>query len=135
MNIYVVTNERIIRVSLADELRDVGYQVFEFANANSALLGMNNKIPDLVITDFKLPNIKGIEFLKQIKKINKNIYVVFMTAYSSSTTAVEAMDLGAYDYIEKPFENEKILIAIKHIMELKQVKDENKKLKLKLKNI
>lgn len=133
MRIYVVDDERIIRVSLADELRDAGFEVNEFAHAGPALLQMTDSMPDIVITDLKMPDINGIEFLKKIKKIDKNIYVVLMTAYSTVSTAVEAMKLGAFDYIEKPFDNEKLLIIIERILEFKQVKDENKQLKKKLK--
>lgn len=133
MKIYVVDDERIIRVSLADELKDAGYEVFEFAHASSALIQMNTISPDIVITDLKMPDINGIEFLERIKKINPSIFVVLMTAYSTVSTAVEAMKLGAYDYVEKPFDNEKILHIIERIIELKQVKDENKELKIKLK--
>jgi DNA-binding NtrC family response regulator len=132
MKIYVVDDERIIRVSLADELRDAGYEVFEFAHASSALMQMSTINPDIVITDLKMPDINGIDFLERIKKINSSIFVVMMTAYSTVSTAVNAMKLGAYDYVEKPFDNEKILIIIKRIIELKQVKDENKELKIKL---
>lgn len=133
MKIYVVDDERIIRVSLADELKDAGYEVFEFAHASSALIQMNTISPDIVITDLKMPDINGIEFLERIKKINPAIFVVLMTAYSTVSTAVEAMKLGAYDYVEKPFDNEKILLIIERIIELKQVQDENKELKIKLK--
>lgn len=133
MKIYVVDDERIIRVSLADELKDAGYEVFEFAHASSALIQMNTISPDIIITDLKMPDINGIEFLERIKKINPAIFVVLMTAYSTVSTAVEAMKLGAYDYVEKPFDNEKILLIIERIIELKQVKDENKELKIKLK--
>ena len=133
MKIYVVDDERIIRVTLADELRDAGFEVYEFANANSALMQMQNVLPEVVITDLKMPGLNGIEFLERIKKFNKGIFVVLMTAYSNVSTAIEAMKLGAYDYIEKPFDNKKMLLIIEHILELKQVKDENKKLKIKLK--
>ncbi|MFK5856269.1 MAG: sigma-54 dependent transcriptional regulator [Bacteroidota bacterium] len=133
MRIFVVDDERIIRVSLADELRDAGFEVYEFAHASPALMQLSEKTPDIIITDLKMPDINGIEFLKRIKKINNNIYVVLMTAYSTVSTAVEAMKLGAYDYVEKPFDNEKILLVIERIIELKQVKDENKELKIKLK--
>ncbi len=133
MIIYVVDDERIIRVSLADELRDAGYDVFEFANASSALMSIKDVIPDLVITDLKMPDIDGIEFLKKIKKYNSNIYVVLMTAFSTVSTAVEAMKLGAYDYISKPFDNEEVLLTIKRVLELKEVKEENLELKIKLK--
>lgn len=133
MKIYVVDDERIIRVSLADELRDAGYDVFEFADATSALSQIKTIIPNIVITDMKMPDINGIEFLQKIKQFNPNIYVVLMTAFSTVSTAVEAMKLGAYDYISKPFDNEEMLIIIKRIIELKQVKDENKELKIQLK--
>ena len=132
MKIYVVDDERIIRVSLADELRDAGYEVFEFANASSALMQIKTIKPDIIITDMKMPKMDGIEFLKRIKEFNSNIYVVLMTAYSTVSTAIEAMKLGAYDYISKPFDNEEMLIAIKRIIELKQVKEENKQLKNRL---
>ena len=133
MRIYVVDDERIIRVSLADELSDAGYEVSEFAHAGQALIQMKTSVPDIVITDLKMPDINGIDFLKRIKEIDKNVFVVLMTAYSTVSTAVEAMKLGAYDYIEKPFDNEKILLIIDRIVELKQIKDENKELKIKLK--
>ncbi len=132
MRIFVVDDERIIRVSLADELRDTGYEVFEFAHANAALLQMKEVKPDLVITDLKMPDIDGVELLKRIKVIDQNIYVILMTAYSTVSTAVETMKLGAYDYIEKPFDNQSVLLIIERIIELKQVKEENKELKIKL---
>ncbi len=133
MKIYVVDDERIIRVSLADEGRDAGYDVFEFADATSALTQIKTIVPDIVITDMKMPDVNGIEFLQKIKQFNPNIYVVLMTAFSTVSTAVEAMKLGAYDYISKPFDNEEMLLIIKRIIELKQVKDENKELKIQLK--
>lgn len=126
-------DERIIRVSLADELRDAGFEVFEFSNAKPALMQLNETRPDLIITDLKMPDINGIEFLEKIKEFDQSIYVVLMTAHSTVSTAVEAMKLGAYDYIEKPFDNEQMLLVIDRILELKQIKDENKSLKKKLK--
>ena len=133
MRIFVVDDERIIRVALADELKDAGHEVYEFSNAGVALMQMKDHLPDVVISDLKMPNIDGIEFLKRIKDFNKDICVVLMTAYSNVSTAIEAMKLGAYDYIEKPFDNEKVLLIIEHLIELKLVKDENKTLKKKLK--
>lgn len=132
MKIFVVDDERIIRISLADELRDEGYEVFEFANANPALMQMNELKPDLIISDIKMPGIGGVEFLTRVKKIDKNICVVLMTAFSTVATAVEAMKLGAYDYVEKPFDNEKILIIVRRIEELITIKSENKELKIQL---
>jgi len=133
MRIFVVDDERIIRVSLADGLRDSGHEVYEFSSALGGLTKMSEIKPDIVITDFKMPDIDGIKFLKKIKSIDNNIYVILMTAFSTVSMAVEAMKLGAYDYIEKPFDNEQMLLILKRISELKQVKDENKQLRKKLK--
>ena len=132
MKIFVVDDERIIRVSLSDELRDAGYEVFEFAHPKAALMQMKELKPNLVITDLKMPDMDGVELLKRVKEIDKNVFVILMTAYSTVSTAVETMKLGAYDYIEKPFDNQSVLLKIEHIIELKQVKEENKELKLKL---
>jgi len=133
MKIFVVDDERIIRVSLADELRDAGFEVFEYANASSAFMQIRNLKPNIIITDLNMPEMNGIEFLEKIKSFDKNIFVVLMTAYSSVSTAIEAMKFGAYDYIEKPFDNNKILKIIKHIIDFKNLKDENQDLKTKLK--
>ncbi len=133
MKIFVVDDERIIRVSLADDLRDAKHNVFEFSNAIAALSQFQENQPDVVITDLKMPDINGVEFLKRIKKINPDIYVILMTGYSTVETAVEAMKLGAYDYITKPFNNEKILILANNIAELREVKQENKILKQQIK--
>jgi len=132
MKIYVVDDERIIRVSLADELRDEGHEVFEFANAPTALMSLQENSPDIVITDLKMPEMNGIEFLKRIKEHKKDIQVMMMTAHSTVSTAVEAMKYGAYDYIEKPFDNEKILISVQRMAELIELKGENTQLRKQL---
>jgi len=133
MKIFVVDDERIIRVSLADDLRDEGYEVFEFANAASALGTLDKTCPDIIITDLKMPGMSGIDFLKKIKESNSSICVVLMTAYSTVKTAVDAMKQGAYDYIEKPFDNAKMLLIIERIIELRLMREENIELKKKLK--
>lgn len=133
MKIYVVDDERIIRVSLADELRDEGHEVFEFANAPTALMSLQENTPDIIITDLKMPEMDGVEFLKRIKAFKKDIQVMMMTAHSTVATAVEAMKYGAYDYIEKPFDNEKVLISIQRISELIELKGENNLLRKQLK--
>ncbi len=129
MKIAVVDDERIIRVALVDELRDHGYQVKEYTSAQAALLDMKKEVPDIVISDLKMPQMDGIEFLRRIKKQSPNTYFILITAYSTVSTAVEAMRLGAYDYITKPFDNEELLIVIKRIEELRNVKAENKYLR------
>lgn len=126
MKIFIVDDERIIRVSLADELKEIGYSVWEFANASAALLKFNEIEPKIIITDLNMPGLNGIDFLKKIKEINNNIYIILMTGYSTVLSAVEAMKSGAYDYITKPFDNGKIVITVNHIKELINIKNENK---------
>ena len=129
MRIFVVDDERIIRVSLADELRDTGHQVLEFAHAQAALLQLREAEPDLIITDLSMPGMDGIEFMKKAKEYNPDIQVMMMTAFSTVDNAVEAMKLGAYDYFTKPFETDAMLMAVNRIQELIAIKDENKYLR------
>ena len=126
MKVVVVDDERIIRVALVDELRDAGYQVKEFANARAALMEMKEFEPDVVVSDLKMPRMDGIEFLTKTKERFPNTCFILMTAYSTVSTAVEAMKLGAYDYITKPFDNEEMLIVLKRVEEFRNAKEENK---------
>jgi DNA-binding NtrC family response regulator len=135
MKIYVVDDERLIRVATADDLRDAGHQVMEFSSARAALQHMreNPEEVEVVITDLKMPDVDGLEFTQKIKQVNPEIYVLLMTAYASVDTAVEAMKLGAYDYISKPFSIEEMVLSLERIAELKDIKEENKNLRNRLK--
>lgn len=135
LKILIVDDERIIRVTLADDLKDSGYKVTEFSEPRSALLFIKENNIDVVITDLKMPQMDGISFLNEIKKINENIFVVIMTAYASYPTAVEAIKLGAYDFITKPFDTEKILLILERIKELKALKSDNRNLRKQIQQI
>ena len=135
LKILIVDDERIIRVTLADDLKDNGYSVFEFSEPRTALLHIRDNDVDVVITDLKMPNMDGISFLKEIKKIKEEIFVVIMTAFASYPTAVEAIKLGAYDFVTKPFDSEKILLIIERIKEVKLLKTENKSLRTQIQQI
>jgi len=124
--IYIVDDERIIRKSLVDEFRDMGYDVFEFANPMAALMALNKYPPELVITDLKMPEMSGIDLLKKLKLFNEGIFVLMITAYSEVATAVEAMKMGAYDYISKPFEMEEMILIVERIKEIRKLKKQNK---------
>ncbi|MBK7093900.1 MAG: sigma-54-dependent Fis family transcriptional regulator [Saprospiraceae bacterium] len=125
MRVFVVDDERIIRVTLVDELRDAGYTVNEFSSANAAMAQLSELEPDIVITDLSMPGMDGIEFLKRIKSFNSEIQVIIITAYSTVSTAVNAMKLGAYDYVTKPFESDDIILTVARVKELCNIKDEN----------
>jgi DNA-binding NtrC family response regulator len=131
LKIFVVDDERIVRVTTADDLRDAGYEVREFASAQAALqfLSESDEAVDVIITDLNMPGINGIEFLKKIRQIKPETFVLLMTAYASVDTAVEAMKLGAYDYISKPFNIDELLITIDRIRELRNIREENRQLR------
>lgn len=131
LRIFVVDDERLIRVTTADDLREAGYQVREFASAEAALQSIRDEGAevDVVISDMKMPGMDGLEFISRLKKSKPDIYVLLITAHATVDTAVEAMKLGAYDYISKPFSMEEMLISIERIRELKSVKEENKQLR------
>lgn len=124
--IMVVDDERILRVTIADDLRDAGYVVLECVNAQAALLGLKDFNPNIVISDIKMPGMSGVELLDKIKNFNPEIAVVIMTAHGSVETAVQTLKMGAYDYLLKPFLKDEILIIIERIIELQSVKLENK---------
>ena len=131
--IWVVDDERIIRVTLADDLREAGFMVKEFSDPIAVLSSLRDECPDIIITDLKMPNLNGIELLCKIKDLNSAIHVIVMTAHGSIENAVDAMKLGAYDYILKPFKTDEIFLVLDKICELRKVKQENKELRKKIK--
>ncbi len=131
MHILVIDDERLVRVTTADDLRDAGHRVQEFSSAKAALqyLREYHEDVDVVLTDLKMPEMDGLELTKKIKTDYPEIVVLLMTAYATVDTAVEAMKIGAYDYIPKPFQMDELFIALERIAELKSVKNENKQLR------
>lgn len=134
MKIFVVDDERIVRVTIADDLRDAGYQVREFSSAHAALQYLNESDEhiDIILTDLNMPGMNGLEFLSKIRESKPETFVLLMTAFATVNTAVEAMKLGAYDYISKPFNIDELMLTIERIKEVKQVKDENKQLRIQV---
>lgn len=115
MNILVIDDEKSIRVSLELGLKKLDATIYSAVNGYDGLdLFKRNKI-DLVILDIKLPDISGIEILKQMKMQNENSTVIMMTHLSEVKLAVEAMKLGAHDYFTKPFSIEEMISVIKQL--------------------
>lgn len=122
LKVFVVDDEDISRVTLSDDLKDLGYLVDDYDNPLLALIDINKKNPDIIFTDVRMPEMNGIEFLKEIKKINPNIYVIIMTGYSSVSNAVDAVKSGAYDYISKPINIQDIKIKLEQIEKIENLK-------------
>lgn len=115
--ILVVDDEKLIRWSLKENLGKANYEVLEAEKGNDALKVFSESLPDIVLLDVNLPDISGIEVLRTIKGIDKDVPVIIITAFGNIQTAVDAMKYGAYDFIEKPFEIEKLNIVIEKALE------------------
>ena len=133
MKILVVEDEDILRISIGDDLKEAGFKVSLSKDPLLALDFLERDKFDVALVDYKLPRMNGIELLKKIKNKQPECVIIVMTAFGTIKSAVEAMKLGAYDYITKPFSNEELIISIKRIAELKSLKEENIKLKQQLK--
>lgn len=133
--ILVVEDEEIKRTTLADFLAKKGYDVIVAGDGLEGFHKFEQVRPDIVIADLRLPGISGMELLKEIKGLSPQTSVVMITAYASVETAVEAMKMGAEDYLTKPFGLEEMLIIIKRIEEWQNLKAENIALKERLRGI
>lgn len=113
-NILVVDDERSIRNSLKDILEYEEHQVQTAENGIEALKLIKNQCFDLIFCDIKMPEMDGIDVLKKIKETNYDIPVIMISGHGNIETAVEAIKIGAFDFIEKPLDLNRILITIKN---------------------
>jgi DNA-binding response OmpR family regulator len=107
-HVLVVDDETAIRYSVSKTLQRVGYQVQEAASGEDALEILQRQPFDVVLTDIRMPGLDGVELVRRIKDIDTDTIVVLMTAYPSLGTAVEALRLGAHDYLIKPSSSQDI---------------------------
>jgi two-component system, NtrC family, response regulator AtoC len=115
--VLVVDDEKLIRWSLEKKISSWGYSVETSEDVKSTYEKLENYIPDLILLDIKLPDGNGIEILKKIRSLSKDVAVIMITAEGTVTTAVQAMKLGAYDYIAKPFNLEEMKVLIEKALE------------------
>lgn len=127
--ILVCDDQEMMRDSLAGTLAREGHEVVAAADGAAALQRLSSQRFDLLITDLKMPRMTGIELLAEAKKLRPDMPVVLMTAYATVQTAVEAMKLGAYDYIQKPFDGDEIKLLVDRTLEHSRLIKENLALK------
>jgi DNA-binding NtrC family response regulator len=130
--IIVVDDEQIIRESICYILRKEGYSVAEAENGRVAYDKLTLESFDLVITDLEMPEMKGIELLERITRMNPQTSVIIITAYGSLETAIAALRAGASDYILKPIEFDELLVKIRRLLDHKKVALENQFLRREL---
>ena len=127
--ILVVDDEKNYLRVLSAVLEDEDYEVLTAQGGQEALEILKSSDLDLILTDMKMPAMNGIELLEKIKVMDPDLPVIMMTAHGTIDKAVEAMQKGAYSYILKPFDNERLIIYVKKAVAMYQVVKENRRLR------
>lgn len=128
--VLVVDDKEMMRDSVSSSLCRAGFEVITAERPQLAVERIAERRPDVVLTDLKMPGMTGIELLARIAEIDPELPVVLMTAFGTIETAVEAMRLGAFDYITKPFEGDELIITVKRAVNHARVLRENALLRL-----
>jgi two-component system response regulator AtoC len=131
-SVLVVDDEADIRSLLKDLLSEEGYTVRVAKSGAEAIEQIGKSLPDLVMMDIKLPDQDGLGVLRQLKREHAELEVIVMTAFGGSSTAIKAMEHGAYDYVTKPFEIDDLLATLKRVFEHADMSSEVSALRLEL---
>jgi DNA-binding NtrC family response regulator len=121
-NILVVDDDGDIREVLGDRLQSLGYRVFAAGTAKAGLELLERQNPQLVLLDIEMPDMNGIDLLREIRRREHDVTVVMITAYGTIERAVEAMKEGAYDFIPKPFEPDHVALIVSKALERETLK-------------
>jgi len=128
--VLIVDDEEAVRSSLKMIFEYEGYEVLLAANGPVGLKMTEQESPDLVLLDIKMPQMDGLEVLKRLRSSESSPPVVILSGHGTVKTAVEAVKLGAFDFIEKPPETERILIVARNALGQKRLSEENRRLRL-----
>ena len=127
--ILVIDDEAAIRDSLRMTLEYEGYEFIGAATGQEGLALVERDNPDLVLLDVKMPGMDGLEVLDRLRNMNEALPVVVVSGHGTISTAVEATKKGAFDFIEKPFASERVLVSLRNALDQRQLRDENRSLK------
>jgi two-component system, NtrC family, nitrogen regulation response regulator NtrX len=128
--VVIIDDEEAVRTSLRMIFEYEGYECVLAANGAAGLKIVEKEDPDLVFLDIKMPQIDGLEVLRQIKARSDSPPVVILSGHGTVKTAVEATKLGAFDFVEKPPESERILLVARNALSQRKLSEENRRLKL-----
>ena len=129
--VLIVDDEPSIRSSLGGILSDEGYEIAQAPDGESALSLLEREVPDIMLLDVWLPGIDGLRVLERVKKRLPELPVVMISGHGTVETAVKATRLGAYDFIEKPLDMDKILLAVRNGLAMSRLTEENLLLRAK----
>ncbi|MFB3886574.1 MAG: sigma-54-dependent transcriptional regulator [Thermodesulfobacteriota bacterium] len=135
ISILVVDDEFSVRDSLYNWFKIEGYRVDTAENGTEALKKLQDSSRDIVLVDIKMPGMDGIELQRHIKKIDNTIIVIIITAYATVDTAVEAMKEGAFDYLSKPVDPDKLSILVRNAVNQRRLMVENIQLRQKVEEL
>src|SRR6478736_1484290 len=127
--ILVIDDEAAIRDSLRMTLEYEGYEFMGAATGQEGLALAERDAPDLVLLDVKMPGMDGIEVLERLRNMNEAVPVIVVSGHGTISTAVEATKKGAFDFIEKPFASERVLVSLRNALDSRQLRDEVRSLK------
>ena len=134
-HILLVDDEQKLGRMLATALQSAGYTVERASTGSEALTKLSTMTFDVVVTDLKLPDLSGIQILQRVRELPDAPDVIMMTAYATAETAVEAMRLGAVDYLIKPFSIDELRIKISRLLGRRQLLEENGNLQAQLQKV
>ena len=123
--VLIVDDEPSMRDMLRIVLRKDGYDVHVASNGREAVAALEHEVFDLLLTDIRLPDVDGVQVLREAKARNRDIVALMMTAYASTETAVEALRLGAADYFTKPFNMDELRLKVRQHLESRRLRVEN----------
>ena len=123
--VLIVDDEKSMRDLLSITLEKEGYDVAAATGGEAAIEMLHRDSVDVVITDLRMPKVDGLQVLRAAKEISPDTTVIMITAVASTESAVEAMKLGAYDYITKPFKLDEVNLIVRNALERKRLRDEN----------
>ncbi len=130
--VCVLDDKDVMRESLVESLGRQQHDVTAFADPQAALEALRRESFDVVVSDLKMPGMDGIELLRGLREAGVDTPLILMTAYASVATAVEAMKLGAFDYIQKPFEMDEIAVLVERAATMQRLRGENELLRATL---
>jgi len=127
--VLVIDDEENLRHFLKMILQEEGYEVEIAQDGLEALKKMEERVWDIILCDIRMPNMDGMAFLQEMKAREMDGTVIMMSAYGTVDTAVEAMKIGAYDYVSKPFNADEIILTLKKAEERERLREENIRLR------
>jgi len=132
MKIAIVDDEKDMRQSISQWLALSGFDTETFASAEDALKGLSNNYPGIVVSDIKMPGMDGMQFLRKLKGLDSSLPVIMITGHGDVPMAVEAMRIGAFDFLEKPFNPDRMTELAKKATQARRLTLDNRALRREL---